>query len=90
MKQKGGLKLERKRLNRIQNLAHEITDEMNKKACLKDCPHAPQVIDLLSRAIGSLSDPTGHVSLDYVEEKITKTHYLLFKNEKKLSAYRLK
>ncbi|WP_270179777.1 hypothetical protein [Alkalihalobacillus sp. CinArs1] len=74
------------RLNRIQHLAYDIMDEMNKEGSSQDCSHSNQVIDLLSRAIGNLTDPNGSFSIDYVEEKVATAHYLLFKNEKKVPA----
>ena len=75
------------RLNRIQHLAYDIMDEMNKEGSSQDCSHSNKVIDLLSRAIGNLTDPTGSFSIDYVEEKVATAHYLLFKNEKKVPAF---
>lgn len=72
------------RLRRIQHLAYEIMDEMNLKKELRQFDTLRFVIDNLSRAIGDLSDPLGDYSLDYIEEKVGKAHYLLFKNEKKI------
>jgi hypothetical protein len=72
------------RLRRIQHLAHEIMDKMNKDNEYTDCPTSKIVIDNLSRALGNLADPFGNYSLEYLEEKVEKAHYLLFKNEKKL------
>ena len=57
---------------------------MNKEGSASDYSHSTQMIDLLSRAIGNLTDPTGSFSIDYVEEKVAIAHYLLFKNEKKV------
>lgn len=74
------------RLNRIQHLAYDIMEEMNKEGSSQDCSHSNQVIDLLSRAIGNLTDPSGSFSIDYVEEKVATAHFLLFKNEKKVPA----
>ncbi|MDP1471811.1 hypothetical protein Q8G32_28645 [Priestia megaterium] len=71
-------------LQRIQHLAHEIMDKMNKDSECPDCPTSKIVIDNLSRALGNLADPFGNYSLEYVGEKVEKAHYLLFKNEKKL------
>jgi hypothetical protein len=42
------------------------------------------VIDNISRNLGNLVDPFGNYSLEYIEEKVEKAHYLAFKNEKKL------
>ncbi|MCA4158243.1 hypothetical protein [Priestia megaterium] len=72
------------RLRRIQHLAHETMDKMNVDGEFIDSSTSKVVIDNLSRALGNLADPCGNYSLEYVEEKIEKAHYLLFKNEKKL------
>lgn len=72
------------RLRRIQQLAHEIMDEMNFKEEQKQRESLRLVIDNLSRAIGDLADPFGDYSLDYIEEKLGKAHFILFKNEKKV------
>lgn len=71
-------------LQRIQHLAHEIMDKMNKDSENPDCSTSKVVIDNLSRALGNLTDPFGNYSIEYVEEKIEKAYYLLFKNKKKL------
>ena len=75
------------RLRRVQHLAHEIMDEMNRKNEPRQCETLNLVIDNLSRAIGDLADPSGNYSLSYLEEKIGKAHYLLFKNEKKVKMH---
>ncbi|MDY0943857.1 hypothetical protein [Priestia megaterium] len=72
------------RLRRIQHLAHEIMDKMNMDNEATDFSTSKMVIDNLSRALGNLADPLGNYSLKYLEEKVEKAHYLLFKNEKKL------
>ncbi|TMU84442.1 hypothetical protein FGG79_16265 [Bacillus sp. BHET2] len=77
--------MEQRRLYHVQNLAFEIMDQMNRDNELKRTDHLKHVIDNLSRAIGSLTDPSGTFSLEYVEEKIAIAHYLLFKNEKKVA-----
>ncbi|MBU3568790.1 hypothetical protein IUK39_01145 [Priestia aryabhattai] len=71
-------------LQRIQHLAHEIMDKMNKDIEYPDCSTSKVVIDNLSRALGNLTDPFGNYSIEYVEEKVEKAYYLLFKNKKKL------
>ncbi|MDP1442241.1 hypothetical protein [Priestia megaterium] len=71
-------------LQRIQHLAHEIMDKMNKDSDYPDFSTSKVVIDNLSRALGNLTDPFGNYSIEYVEEKVEKAYYLLFKNEKKL------
>lgn len=75
------------RLRRIQHLAHEIMDEMNRRKELRQFDTLGLVIDNLSRAIGDLADPLGDYSLDYIEEKVKNAHYLLFKNEKKIQIH---
>ena len=74
------------RLRRIQHLAHEMMDEMNRgnePETVRDVASCP--IDNLSRAIGDLAGILhGHYSLDYIEGKVGNAHYLLFKNEKKI------
>ena len=75
------------RLRRIQHLAHEIMDEMNRGNQPRQCETLQLTIDNLSRAIGDLVDPHGHYSLDYIEDKVGKAHYLLFKNEKKVKLH---
>jgi hypothetical protein len=82
--------LEQKRLYHVQNLAFEIMDEMNTGSELERKVDLKHVVDHLSRAIGSLADPSGTFSLDYVEEKIAAAHYSIFKNEKKLSCLKIK
>ncbi|MGE8034977.1 group-specific protein [Lysinibacillus sp. NPDC093692] len=73
---------EKLRLRKIQHLAHEITDEMNKSGVLTHLETLIPVIDNLSRAIGDLTDSYGKYSLDYVEEKVENAHTLLFNKEK--------
>ncbi|OXS72843.1 group-specific protein [Lysinibacillus sp. KCTC 33748] len=73
---------EKLRLRKIQHLAHEITDEMNKGGVLTHLETLIPVIDNLSRAIGDLTDSYGKYSLDYVEEKVENAHTLLFNKEK--------
>ncbi|KOS63181.1 group-specific protein [Lysinibacillus agricola] len=73
---------EKMRLRKIQHLAHEITDEMNKGEELAHLETLIPVIDNLSRAIGDLTDSYGQYSLDYVEEKVKHAHALLFNKEK--------
>ncbi len=74
----------------MQNLAFEIMDEMNAGGELERRVDLKHVVDHLSRAIGSLADPSGTFSLDYVEERIAAAHYSVFKNEKKLSCLKIK
>lgn len=75
------------RLRRIQRLAHEIMDEMNRGNEPRQFETLHLAIDNLSRAIGDLADPHGHYSLDYIEGKVGNAHYLLFKNEKKIKLH---
>jgi hypothetical protein len=82
--------LEQRRLYHVQNLAFEIMDEMNAGNELERKVDLKHVVDHLSRAIGSLADPSGTFSLDYVEERIAAAHYSVFKNEKKLSCLKIK
>ncbi|UAL50517.1 MULTISPECIES: hypothetical protein [Metabacillus] len=72
------------RLRRIQHLAYEIMDEMNKRKERRQFDTLSLVIDNLSRAIGDFADPLGNYSLDYLEKKVENAHYLLFINEKKV------
>lgn len=71
------------RLRRIQHLAHEMMDEMNRTSESRQPETLHLVIDNLSRAIGDLTDPFGDYSLNYIEKKIADAHYLLFKNQRK-------
>ncbi|KSU58719.1 hypothetical protein AS034_19645 [[Bacillus] enclensis] len=82
--------MEQRRLYHVQNLAFEIMDEMNAGGELERRVDLKHVVDHLSRAIGSLADPSGTFSLDYVEERIAAAHYSVFKNEKKLSCLKIK
>ena len=82
--------MEQRRLYHVQNLAFEIMDEMNAGGELERKVDLKHVVDHLSRAIGSLADPSGTFSLDYVEERIAAAHYSIFKNEKKLSCLKIK
>ncbi|HJF30645.1 MAG TPA: hypothetical protein K8V56_02550 [Sporosarcina psychrophila] len=75
------------RLRRIQQLAHEIMDEMNRGNDPRQIETLNLAVDNLSRALGDLADPFGNYSLDYIEEKVGNAHYLLFKNEKKVKIY---
>jgi len=77
---------EKLRLRKIQHLAHEITDEMNKGEELTHLETLIPVIDNLSRAIGDLTDSYGQYSIDYVEEKVKNAHALLF-NKVKVDVY---
>ena len=71
------------RLRRIQQLAHE----MNRGNEPRQFETLNLAVDNLSRALGDLADPSGNYSLDYIEEKLGKAHYLLFKNEKKIKLH---
>ncbi|WP_175990390.1 hypothetical protein [Bacillus sp. Marseille-Q1617] len=82
--------MEQRRLYHVQNLAFEIMDEMNADSELGNKVNLKHVVDHLSRAIGSLADPSGTFSLDYVEEKIAAAHYTVFRNEKKLACLKIK
>jgi hypothetical protein len=82
--------MEQRRLYHVQNLAFEIMDEMNADSELGNRVDLKHVVDHLSRAIGSLADPSGTYSLDYVEEKIAAAHYSVFQNEKKLACLKIK
>ncbi|MGE7109807.1 group-specific protein [Lysinibacillus sp. NPDC047702] len=73
---------EKMRLRRVQHLAYEIMDEMNKGKELTQLEILIPIIDNLSRAIGDLTDSYGKYSLDYVEEKVKNAHALLFQKEK--------
>ncbi|KXH83764.1 hypothetical protein [Sporosarcina sp. HYO08] len=73
------------RLRRIQHLAYEIMDEMNRTSEPRQIETLHCVIDNLSRAVGDLTDPFGDYSLNYIEKKIDHAHYLLFKNKRKTS-----
>ncbi|KAA0955927.1 hypothetical protein FQ087_15235 [Sporosarcina sp. ANT_H38] len=75
------------RLRRIQHLAHEIMDEMNRGNEQRQFETLNLAIDNLSRAIGDLADPFGSYSLEYIEGKVGNAHYLLFKNEKKVKLH---
>lgn len=57
------------RLRRIQRLAHEIMDEMNRGHEPRQSETLHRTIDNLARTIGDLADPFGHYSLDYIEKK---------------------
>ncbi|MBO0586625.1 hypothetical protein [Sporosarcina sp. E16_8] len=72
------------RLRRIQRLAHEIMDEMNRENEPRQFQTLNLAVDNLSRALGDLADPFGNYSLDYIEDKVGNAHYLLFENEKKV------
>ncbi|AVK86552.1 group-specific protein [Lysinibacillus sp. B2A1] len=73
---------EKIRLRKVQQLAYEIMDEMNKGKELTQLEILIPIIDNLSRAIGDLTDLYGKYSLDYVEEKVKNAHALLFQKEK--------
>ncbi len=80
-----GVYMNDRRLYHVQNLALEIMDRMNDEHALKEGTNLKVVVDLLSRAIGSLADPSGNFSLDYIEGKVASAHYEVFHNEQKLS-----
>ncbi|HBT71593.1 MAG TPA: group-specific protein [Lysinibacillus sp.] len=73
---------EKLRLRKIQRLAYEIMDEMHKDKDRTELHKLIPIIDNLSRAIGDLTDSVGKYSLDYVEEKVSNAHALLFSKEK--------
>ena len=66
-----------KRLKKVQMLAHEIMDEMNFSHATVEAETLKIVVDHLSRAVGDLADPSGHYSLEYIEEKVSHAHALL-------------
>ncbi|WP_404450382.1 group-specific protein [Sutcliffiella horikoshii] len=68
------------RLRKIQGLAQEIMDEVNKHELeKKDLELLHLVIDNLSRAVVDVTDPNGNYSIDYLERKVVKAHSLLMK-----------
>lgn len=67
------------RLQRIQRLAHEIMYEINSQEEQKQSEDLNFVIDNLSRAIGELADSFGCYSLDYIEDKVEKSYFMLIK-----------
>lgn len=67
------------RLQRIQRLAHEIMYEINSQEEQKQSEDLNFVIDNLSRAVGELADPFGCYSLDYIEDKVEKSYFMLIK-----------
>ncbi|MGD6830896.1 group-specific protein [Sutcliffiella halmapala] len=67
------------RLRKVQNLAQEIMDEVNRTKDGRDTELLNLVIDNLSRAVVDATDPSGHYSLEYLENKVGKAHSLLFK-----------
>ncbi len=72
------------RLQRIQHLAHKIMDEINLREEQSQSEELLMVVDNLSRALGELADPCGYYSLDYIEDKMEKSHSLLINKLKKL------
>jgi hypothetical protein len=62
----------------VQNLAQEIMDEVNRTNDGRDTELLNLVIDNLSRAMVDATDPSGHYSLEYLENKVGKAHSLLF------------
>jgi len=77
----GSMQSEKLRLRKIQHLAYEITDEMNRGKELIQLDTLIPVIDNLSRAIGDLTDSFGKYSLDNVEERVKNAHSLLFNKD---------
>lgn len=67
------------RLRKVQNLAQEIMDEVNRTKDGRDTKLLNLVIDNLSRAVVDATDPSGQYSLEYLENKVGKAHSLLFK-----------
>lgn len=49
------------RLRKVQMLAHEIMDEINLRKKERATETLNLVIDTLSRAVGDLTDPSGHL-----------------------------
>jgi hypothetical protein len=62
----------------VQNLAQEIMDEVNRTNDGRESELLNLVIDNLSRAMVDATDPSGHYSLEYLENKVGKAHSLLF------------
>lgn len=58
-------------------LAQEIMDEMNFSHASVETDTLKIVVDHLSRAVGDLVDPSGHYSLEYIEEKVNLAHSML-------------
>jgi hypothetical protein len=68
------------RLRKIQGLAQEIMDEVNKQQMEETEQEVLHlVIDNLSRAVVDVTDPSGTYSIDYVERKVEEAHSLLMK-----------
>ena len=71
------------RLRRIQYLAHEIMDEMNRGNEPRQFETLNLAIDNLSLAIGDLTDPLGNYSLEYIEEKVGNAIIYYLKTKKR-------
>lgn len=69
------------RLRKVQYLAQEIMDEVNRKHGEREVELLNLVIDNLSRAVVDVTDPSGHYSLEYLENKVSNAHSLLFKRK---------
>ncbi|WP_204415508.1 group-specific protein [Bacillus tianshenii] len=69
------------RLRKVQNLAQEIMDEVNRTKEARDTELLNLVIDNLSRAVVDATDPSGHYSIEYLENKVGNAHSLLFKKK---------
>ncbi|QFT88015.1 hypothetical protein FIU87_05035 [Bacillus sp. THAF10] len=68
------------RLRKIQGLAQEIMDEVNRHSMEEvDLELLHLVIDNLSRAVVDVTDPSGSYSIDYLERKVSDAHTLLMK-----------
>lgn len=65
------------RLQKIQHLAHEIMYEINSLEDQRQFEDLRVVVDNLSRAIGEFADPYGCFSLDYIEDKLEKSHSII-------------
>jgi hypothetical protein len=68
------------RLQKIQHLAHEIMYEINSLEDQRQFEDLRVVVDNLSRAIGEFADPYGCFSLDYIEDKLEKSHSIIKKH----------
>lgn len=69
------------RLQKIQHLAHEIMYEINSLEDQRQFEDLRVVVDNLSRAIGEFADPYGCFSLDYIEDKLEKSHSIIKSTE---------
>ncbi|WP_408009696.1 hypothetical protein ACJROX_05180 [Pseudalkalibacillus sp. A8] len=76
------MKSEEERLRDIQAMAFHVMDDIHLNKTPRNEKDLKTAVDHLSRAVGMFADPSKCVSLDYVEEKVSKAYQLIVKKKR--------